>query len=31
MLANGITPDEMMQVLNKRVPSELEDLDLGKC
>src|SRR4051812_10654903 len=28
MLANGITPDEMMQVLNERVPSELEDLDL---
>src|SRR6187431_539758 len=26
LLANGITPDEMMQVLNKRVPSELEDL-----
>ena len=30
MLANGVTPDEMMQVLNKRVPSELEDLDLDK-
>jgi NTE family protein len=30
MLANWITPDEMMQVLNKRVPSELEDLDLDK-
>src|SRR6476620_5266087 len=30
MLANGITPDELMQVLNKRVPSELEDLDLDK-
>ena len=30
MLANGITPDEMMQVLNTRVPSELEDLDLDK-
>jgi NTE family protein len=30
MLANGITPDEMMQVLNERVPSELEDLDLNK-
>ncbi len=30
MLANGVTPDEMMQVINKRVPSELEDLDLGK-
>jgi NTE family protein len=30
MLANGITPDEMMQVLNSEVPSELEDLDLDK-
>ena len=30
MLSNGITPDEMMQVLNKRVPSELEDLDLDR-
>jgi NTE family protein len=30
MLANGITPDEMMMVLNERVPSELEDLDLNK-
>jgi NTE family protein len=30
MLANGITPDEMMQVLNERIPSELEDLDLDK-
>jgi NTE family protein len=30
MLANGITPDEMMQVLNDRIPSELEDLDLNK-
>jgi NTE family protein len=30
MLANGITPDEMMQVLNSRVPSELEDLDLNR-
>jgi predicted acylesterase/phospholipase RssA len=30
MLASGITPDEMMQVLNERVPSELEDLDLDK-
>ena len=30
MLANGITPDEMMQVLNREVPSELEDLDLDK-
>src|ERR1700742_79721 len=30
MLANGITPDEMMQVINTRVPSELDDLELGK-
>src|ERR1700749_4744191 len=30
MLANGITPDEMMQVINTRVESELEDLELGK-
>ncbi|HWB69704.1 MAG TPA: patatin-like phospholipase family protein [Solirubrobacterales bacterium] len=30
MLANGVTPDEMMQVLNSREPSELEDLDLNK-
>ncbi len=30
MLANGITPDEMMQVLNERVPSDLDDLDLNK-
>lgn len=30
MLANGVTPDEMMQVINRRIPSELEDLDLGK-
>jgi predicted acylesterase/phospholipase RssA len=30
MLANGITPEEMMQVINSRVPSELEDLDLSK-
>jgi predicted acylesterase/phospholipase RssA len=30
MLANGVTPDEMMQVLNERVPSELEDLDLDR-
>src|SRR6202012_1000929 len=30
MLANGITPDEMMQVINSRVPSELEDLELGR-
>jgi predicted acylesterase/phospholipase RssA len=30
MLANGVSPDEMMQVINRRVPSELDDLDLGK-
>jgi NTE family protein len=30
MLANGVSPDEMMQVLNSREPSELEDLDLTK-
>ena len=29
MLANGVSPDEMMQVINRRIPSELEDLDLG--
>ena len=31
MLANGVTPDEMMQVLNARVPSDLEDLDLNRA
>ncbi len=30
MLANGVTPDEMMQVINTRVPSDLEDLDLDR-
>ncbi|MGB7587840.1 MAG: patatin-like phospholipase family protein [Solirubrobacterales bacterium] len=35
MLANGITPDEMMMVINERVPPELgqadlEDLDLDR-
>lgn len=30
MLANGIGPDEMMQVISERVPAELEDLDLDK-
>jgi NTE family protein len=30
MLANGITPDEMMQVINERVASELDDLDLDR-
>ena len=31
MLANGVTPDEMMQVINSKDPSELEDLDLSKA
>ncbi len=30
MLANGVTPDEMMQVLNEREPSEMDDLDLSR-
>lgn len=30
MLANGVTPDEMMQVINRRVDSDLEDLNLDK-
>jgi predicted acylesterase/phospholipase RssA len=30
MLANGVTPDEMMQVINRRIPSDLEDLNLDK-
>src|ERR1700761_3612517 len=30
LLANGVTPDEMMQVINTQVPSELEDLELKK-
>jgi NTE family protein len=30
MLANGIGPDEMMQVISERIPSELEDLDLDR-
>src|ERR1700744_1502199 len=30
MLANGVTPDEMMQVINTQVDSDLEDLQLGK-
>src|SRR3954470_13349555 len=29
MLANGVTPEEMMRVLNKRLPSPLEDPALG--
>jgi NTE family protein len=31
MLANGVTPDEMMQVINEREASEFEDLDLDKA
>jgi len=30
MLANGVSPEEMMQVINSRIPSELEDLDLNR-
>jgi NTE family protein len=30
MLANGVTPEEMMQVINSRIPSDLEDLDLSR-
>jgi len=30
MLANGVTPDQMMQVLNDRVTSDFEDLDLDR-
>jgi predicted acylesterase/phospholipase RssA len=30
MLANGVTPDEMMQVINRRIASDLDDLDLDK-
>jgi NTE family protein len=30
MLANGVTPDEMMQVINRRIESELDDLDLDR-
>jgi len=30
MLSNGVTPDEMMQVINSKEPSELDDLDLDK-
>jgi predicted acylesterase/phospholipase RssA len=29
MVANGVTPEEMMRVLNKRLPSPIEDPDLG--
>ncbi len=30
MLVNGVTPDEMMQVINRRIPSDLEDLNLDR-
>jgi NTE family protein len=30
MLANGVTPDEMMMVINDRIPAELKDLNLSK-
>ncbi len=30
MLANGVTPDEMMMVINDRIPAELEDLNLNR-
>jgi len=30
MLANGVTPEEMMQVINPQEPTELEDLQLDK-
>ena len=29
MLANGVTPEEMMRVLNRRLPSPIKDLDQG--
>ncbi len=28
-VANGVTPEEMMRVLNKKLPSPLRDMDLG--
>src|SRR6185295_940141 len=28
-VANGVTPEEMMRVLNKHLPSPLRDMDLG--
>jgi predicted acylesterase/phospholipase RssA len=30
MLANGVTPDEMMQAINDRVNSDFDDLDLDR-
>ena len=29
VVANGVTPEEMMRVLNKHLPSPLRDIDLG--
>ena len=29
MVANGITPEEMMRVLNRHLPSPIRDIDLG--
>jgi len=29
LLANGVTPEEMMRVLNKRLASPIDDMDLG--
>jgi NTE family protein len=29
MIANGVTPEEMMRVLNRDLPSPLRDIDLG--
>ncbi len=29
MIANGVTPEEMMRVLNRNLPSPLRDIDLG--
>jgi NTE family protein len=30
MLANGITPEEMMRVLNRRLPSPIKEIDQGR-
>src|SRR3954452_11195108 len=30
LLANGVTPEEMMRVLNKRLPSSIDDMDLSQ-
>ena len=29
MLANGVTPEEMMRVLNRRLPSPIREMDQG--